>query len=90
MVFHEPSTLYEYSVEIRRSDSSMKNSARAQGCSEPRREDLGMNYSSDALQISLGKVASIRRRFTDEGTKNVAPRRSNFRKAQARQTRYDL
>ena len=71
---------HEYSVQIRRSDSSMKNRARALGSSESRGEDLGTNYSSDAVQISLGKVASIRRRFTDGGTKNVAPRRSNFRK----------
>ena len=30
--------------------------------------------------ISFGKVATMRRRYTDGGTKNVAPRRSNFRK----------
>ena len=53
----------------------MKNSARALDSSE----DLGTNYSSNALHISLGKVASIQRRFTDGGAKNVAPRRGNFR-----------
>ena len=67
-------------MQIGRFDSSTNNSARAMGGSESRGENLGMNYSSDALQISLGKVASMRRRFTDGGTKNVAPRRSNFRK----------
>ena len=56
----------------------MKNSARAQGCSEPRGEDLGMNYSSDALQISLGKVGGYD--FTDGGTKSAAWRRNNYRK----------
>ena len=78
MVSHKRSTLHEYSVRIRRSDSSMKNSARAQGCSEPRDEDLGMNYSSDAHFAREGR--SMRRHFTDGGKKNVAPRRSNFRK----------
>ena len=80
MVSRQRSTLHDYSVQIGRSDSSMKNSARAQGFSEPQGKDLGMNYALDALHISLGKVASMRRRFTDGGTKNVAPRRSNFRK----------
>ena len=37
--------LHDYSVQIRRSDSWTKNS-----------EDLRMNYSSDALHISFGKV----------------------------------
>ena len=80
MVSRQRSTLHDYSVQIGRSDSSMKNSARAQGFSDPQGKDLGMNYASDALHISLGKVASMRRRFTDGGTKNVAPRRSSFRK----------
>ena len=78
MVSHKRSTLHECSVKIRRSDSSMKNSARAQGCREPRGEDLAMNYSSDAHFTREGR--SMRRHLTEGSTKNVTPRRSNFRK----------
>ena len=80
MVSRQRSTLHDCSVQIGRSDSSMKNSARADGFSEPQGKDLGMNYALDALHISLGKVASMRWHFTNGGTENVAPRRSNFRK----------
>ena len=62
MVSHKRSTLHECSVKIRRSDSSMKNSARAQGCREPRGEDLAMNYSSDAHFTREGR--SMRRHLT--------------------------
>ena len=50
--------LHDYSVQIRRSDSRTKNS-----------EDLRMNYSSDALHISLGKVGQYDSASQTEGRK---------------------
>ena len=76
MVSHKRSTLHEYFVK--NPPFWFVDSARAQGCSEPRGEDLGMNYSSDAHFAREGR--SMWRHFTDGGKKNVALRRSNFRK----------
>ena len=88
IVSRQRSVLHEYSsVRIRRFDSWMKNRARAYGCSESRGEDLGMNYSSDALQISLGKDCryDVVSRTKDEGgTKSAASRRIISEKADAR------
>ena len=69
MISHKRSTVHEYSMPIRRSDSSMKNSARVQGRSK-RGEDLGMNYSSNALHISVGKVGRC------DGTSQTEGRRT--------------